>query len=67
VVPGKQLKSLGIEPKTLDVALADGSIVTRKVGDAYLEYRGRVTSATLIGTLESRIDRGRRGALDTSE
>jgi len=49
LVPGKQLKSIGVEPhKTLDFALADGSIVTRKVGDAYFEYRGRGGAAPVI-------------------
>lgn len=49
LVPGKQLKSLGIGPyKTLDFALADGSIVTRKVGDAYFEYRGNGGAAPVI-------------------
>lgn len=49
LVPGKQLKALGIEPyKTLDFSLADGSIVTRKVGDAYFEYHGDGGAAPVI-------------------
>lgn len=49
LVPGKQLKSLGIDPyKTLDFTLADGSIVTRKVGDAYFEFRGQGGAAPVI-------------------
>ena len=49
LVPSKQLKSLGIEPyRTLDFTLADGTKVTRKVGDAYFEYRGQGGAAPVI-------------------
>jgi clan AA aspartic protease len=49
LVPEKRLKSIGIKPyKTLDFTLADGSIVTRDVGDAYFEYRGDGGAAPVI-------------------
>src|SRR5207253_3534608 len=49
LVPAKQLKTLGIEPyKTLDCALADGTLVSRKVGDAYFEYQGQGGAAPVI-------------------
>jgi clan AA aspartic protease len=49
LVPKKSLKSLGIKPyKSLDFSLADGSKVTRDVGDAYFEYRGDGGAAPVI-------------------
>jgi len=49
LVPSKRLKSIGIEPyKKLDFTLADGSIETREVGDAYFEYRGDGGAAPVI-------------------
>jgi predicted aspartyl protease len=49
LVPAKRLKAIGIKPyKTLDFALADGSIMSRKVGDAYFEYRGDGGAAPVI-------------------
>ena len=49
LVPGKRLRSLGIHPyKKLEFALADGSIVTRRVGDAYFEFRGEGGAAPVI-------------------
>jgi predicted aspartyl protease len=49
LVPSKQLRLLGIKPyKKLDFALADGSIVSRQVGDAYFEYRGQGGAAPVI-------------------
>ena len=49
LVPGKRLKSIGIRPyKKLDFTLADGSVVTRQVGDAYFEYRGDGGAAPVI-------------------
>ena len=49
LVPAKRLKSIGIKPyKTLDFTLADGSIVTREVGDAYFEYQGNGGAAPVI-------------------
>jgi clan AA aspartic protease len=49
LVPGKRLKSIGIQPyKTLEFTLADGSVVTRRVGDAYFAYRGGGGAAPVI-------------------
>jgi clan AA aspartic protease len=49
LVPKKSLKSIGIAPyKTLHFTLADGSTVTREVGDAYFEYRGDGGAAPVI-------------------
>lgn len=49
LVPSTQLKTLGIKPyKTLDFVLADGSKMTRQVGDAYFEYQGEGGSAPVI-------------------
>lgn len=49
LVPRKQLISIGIKPyKRLDFSLADGSIVTRQVGDAYFEYHGDGGAAPVI-------------------
>jgi predicted aspartyl protease len=49
LVPGKQLKSIGVKPyKKLDFVLADGSTVTREVGDAYFEFRGDGGAAPVI-------------------
>ena len=45
----KRLKSIGIKPyKTLSFSLADGSTVTREVGDAYFEFRGDGGAAPVI-------------------
>ncbi len=49
LVPAARLKSMGIRPyRRLSFALADGSIVTRQVGDAYFEYRGDGGAAPVI-------------------
>jgi predicted aspartyl protease len=49
LVPGKQLKSMGIRPyRKLNFSLTDGSVVTREVGDAYFEYRGDGGAAPVI-------------------
>ena len=49
LVPGKQLKRIGIKAyRRLEFSLADGSIVTREVGDAYFEYRGNGGAAPVI-------------------
>src|SRR5439155_15653823 len=49
LVPGKRLRSIGIKPyKKLDFVLADGSTITRQVGDAYFEYRGEGGAAPVI-------------------
>ncbi len=49
LVPKEHLSTLGIKPyKTLDFALADGSTITRQVGDAYFEYNGEGGAAPVI-------------------
>jgi clan AA aspartic protease len=49
LVPAKALKSLGIAPyKELEFTLADGTTMTRKIGDAYFEYRGEGGAAPVI-------------------
>jgi clan AA aspartic protease len=49
LVPAAQLKTLGIKPyKILDFTLADGSKMTRRVGDAYFEYNGEGGAAPVI-------------------
>ena len=42
VLPGKLLRALGIRPHDEEeFGLADGSVITRKVGRAFIEYSGR--------------------------
>ncbi len=49
LVPARTLKALGIRPhRTVDFALADGTTITRKVGDAYFELRGEGGAAPVI-------------------
>lgn len=49
LVPGKQLRTIGIKPyKTVEFVLTDGIKVSRKVGDAYFEYRGEGGAAPVI-------------------
>jgi aspartyl protease family protein len=49
LVPGKILKKLGIESyREVDFALADGSIISRKVGEAYFELNGEGATAPVI-------------------
>jgi predicted aspartyl protease len=49
LVPAQQLKAIGIAPyKTLEFSLADGSTVSRRVGDAYFELRGEGGAAPVI-------------------
>lgn len=49
LVPAKQLKSIGVEPyKKMDFALADGTKITRSVGDAYFEFEGEGGAAPVI-------------------
>src|SRR5439155_24645771 len=49
VVPGSTLKKLGVRPyRKVDFALADGTTITRKVGDAYFEFRGEGGAAPVI-------------------
>src|ERR1043166_436406 len=49
LVPAPTLKKLGIRPyRKVDFALADGTTITRKVGDAYFELRGDGGAAPVI-------------------
>ncbi|MFH0867469.1 MAG: aspartyl protease family protein [Bacteroidota bacterium] len=49
LVPKELLNSIGLEPyRTVDFALADGTKITRQVGDAYFEYEGEVAPAPVI-------------------
>ena len=49
LVPGEVLDALGIEPyKTVEFSLADGTKISRKVGDAYFEYNNEGGSAPVI-------------------
>jgi clan AA aspartic protease len=49
VVPGVELKKLGIMPhRQVDFSLADGSKVTREVGDAIFEYAGIKGAAPVV-------------------
>ena len=49
LVPAQTLKSLGIRPhRTVDFALADGTQITRRVGDAYFELRGEGGASPVI-------------------
>lgn len=49
LVPARKLKTLGLKPyRTIDFILADGTKITRKVGDAYFEYNGEGAPAPVI-------------------
>lgn len=49
LVPKTELKRLGIAPyKTMDFFLADGTKITRRVGDAYFEYNGDGGAAPVV-------------------
>jgi clan AA aspartic protease len=49
LVPGPELKKLGIAPyRTVKFILADGSKIEREVGDAYFEYQGEGGAAPVI-------------------
>ena len=49
LAPGKVLKKLGIEPyREVSFALADGSTISRKVGEAYFEMNGEGATAPVI-------------------
>ncbi|MBI2926316.1 MAG: aspartyl protease [Verrucomicrobia bacterium] len=49
LVPTPRLRRLGIEPhRELEFVLADGTTITRKVGDAYFEFRGEGGAAPVI-------------------
>lgn len=49
VVPRQTLAELGLEPyRTVDIILADGSALTRQVGDAYFQLQGVKASSPVI-------------------
>ena len=49
LVPASTLRKLGIRPhREVDFTLADGRIITRKVGDAYFEFEGTGGAAPVI-------------------
>jgi len=49
LVPSVTLRKLGIRPyRKVDFSLADGTIVTRRVGDAYFELQGEGGAAPVI-------------------
>ncbi|MBM3833940.1 MAG: aspartyl protease [Verrucomicrobia bacterium] len=49
LVPAAKLKALGIRPhRKVDFALADGTKITRQVGDAYFEFQGTGGAAPVI-------------------
>jgi len=48
-VPGPTLKKIGVRPhRRVDFSLADGTIITRQVGDAYFELKGEGGAAPVI-------------------
>jgi clan AA aspartic protease len=49
LIPATELSKIGIEAyKTMDFYLADGTKITRKVGDAYFEYQGEGGAAPVV-------------------
>ena len=49
LVPKDVLSSIGCKPyKELSFTLADGTSISRKVGDAFFEYEGNMGSAPVI-------------------
>ncbi len=49
LVPAPTLKKLEIRPhRKVDFALADGTTITRRVGDAYFEFKGEGGAAPVI-------------------
>ena len=49
LVPGKILDEIGIKPyRTIEFSLADGSIIKRRVGDAYFQLDKEGGSAPVI-------------------
>jgi clan AA aspartic protease len=49
VVPGPILRKLGIRPhRQVDFSLADGTTISRKVGDAYFEFQGEGGAAPVV-------------------
>src|SRR6266487_6262728 len=49
LVPAPTLLKIGVHPyRKVDFALADGRTITRRVGDAYFEFRGEGGAAPVI-------------------
>ena len=49
LVPAATLRKLGIRPyRTVDFSLADGTTISRQVGDAYFEFHGEGGAAPVI-------------------
>jgi len=49
LVPGRLLDELGIKPhRKVDFSLADGTLISRRVGDAYFEVNGEGGAAAVI-------------------
>jgi clan AA aspartic protease len=49
LVPAPTLRSLGIQShRRVDFSLADGTTITRRVGDAYFEFMGQGGAAPVI-------------------
>ena len=49
LVPGKILDEIGIEPhRIVEFSLADGTWISRRVGDAYFEMNGEGAAAPVI-------------------
>jgi clan AA aspartic protease len=49
VVPSSTLRKLGIRPhREVDFSLADGTTITRRVGDAYFELKGEGGAAPVV-------------------
>ena len=49
VVPAGELDKLGVRPyRSVEIILADGTVLVREVGDAYFEYAGEKAPAPVI-------------------
>ena len=49
LVPTRVLRTMGIRPhRKVDFSLADGTMITRQVGDAYFEFQGEGGPAPVI-------------------
>ena len=49
LIPAKELKKIGIKPhRKVEFTLADGTKITRNIGDAYFEYEGKGGAAQVI-------------------
>jgi clan AA aspartic protease len=49
LIPETELQKIGVLAyKTMDFYLADGTKITRKVGDAYFEYQGEGGAAPVV-------------------